>query len=499
MCSESMTKILTLTILFATILGTTLIVAAVPAYAVSITLIPISAPFNSPIGIDHHEPTNSIVMPVNYITGNPHNFERVLIDGTTVQFSAVSGVFEEVKIATVRSGNTGGFTTGDLYTGNGVDGEIMKISADGTTVTNPWVSLPGAGNGLLRGSLYVDRTTVYGDDLIVVTTGGEVWRITSAGAPTQLADVNTHLEGVITVPNDAVKYGTLAGKIIAGAEAQGLMYVFDNGGFVTTHDFDIDIEDIDLIDASENFYGINFGTGRLLGAAGSDFAAIDGDILLTQEFGGVSGLFRLFWNGATLQTEAITLNQGSFDPGQWEHVTFSTAGVPEIPPTPQIEKILFSGPEEIGIYLQQPTQYVYTIEYAGPAALVIDTVPAEFEVLSVVPSNGDAIFFETGKGQGKSSTKIEWDVPVGINTLTVTIETVQSKSQGKVDGVKVTVYKPTSCGPLSINDGATPFEVDEQGNLVLDPPITGVPIPLTETSNSLEVEGIEGSKPCSEG
>ena len=231
----------------------------------------------------------------------------------------------------MRSSNTGGFTTGDLFTGNGVDGQIARITNGGATVINPWVDLPGAGNGLMRGSLYVDRTGLYGDDLIAVTTTGEVWRINSAGTPTQIADVGVHLEGVITVPNDA-QYGPLAGKIIAGAEGQGLLYAFDNTGFVATHDIDVNIEDIDLIVPNENFYGVNFGTGTLLGAAASQFLPYVGDILLTQEFHTGSGLFRLSWDGVSLGTEEFLLGLGSAPVGQWEHVTFAPVGISEIPP-----------------------------------------------------------------------------------------------------------------------------------------------------------------------
>jgi len=309
------------------------LLVASPVEATTITLTQISTPFNSPIGIDHHEPTNSVVMSVNYPSGSPLNFERVQGDGTHVAFSAASGFTDEVKIATVRSGGGGGFITGDLFTGNGVDGEIARITGGGATVINPWVSLPGAGNGLMRGSMYVDRTGVYGGDLIVATTGGEVWRVTSAGASTKLADVNTHLEGLITVPDNAAKYGPLAGKIIAGAEGAGLMYVFDTGGLVTTHNLGVAIEDIDLITPNENFFGVNFGSSKLLGAPASEFAGIAGDILLTQESHSGSGLFRLFWSGGTLQTEHLTLGAGSAPAAQWEHVTFSSAGIVEIAPT----------------------------------------------------------------------------------------------------------------------------------------------------------------------
>jgi hypothetical protein len=300
----------------------------------AIKLTQISTPFNNPIGIDYHEPTNSVVMSVFYSSGSPRNFERVNLDGSHTPFSTASGFTDEVKIATVRSGGVGGFTTGDLFTGNGVDGQVVRITAGGATVINPWVSLPGGGNGLMRGALHVDRTGVFGGDLIVVTTAGEVWRVTSAGSPTMLADVNVHLEGVSTVPNNAVKYGPLAGKIIAGAEGVGLLYAFDTLGNVSTYNVGVNIEDIDLIPANENFFGVNFGTSRLLGAPASEFAPFAGDILLTQEFpsGGGTGLYRLYWNGSSLVTEQFTLKTGSEFPGQWEHVTFAPAGIAEIDP-----------------------------------------------------------------------------------------------------------------------------------------------------------------------
>jgi hypothetical protein len=298
---------------------------AAAAAAGTILLEPLGVPFNTPIGIDYHEPTTSLVMSVNYGAGGvPYNFERIELNGANVQFSAFSGMTDEVKIATVQSsGNPGGFVVGDLFTGNGVDGQVTRITNNGATVINPWVDRPGVGNGLIRGSLYIDRTGVFGGDLIVVTTGGEVWRVNSAGVPTFIADVNVHLEGVLTVPNDP-SYGPLAGSIIIGSETQGLLYVFNATGLVATYNVGVAIEDIDLIPANQNFYGVNFGTSTLLTADDSYFTGFVGDILLTQEVDAINqGLFALSWNGLGFVTEPFTLAPGSFDPGQWEHVTFA--------------------------------------------------------------------------------------------------------------------------------------------------------------------------------
>jgi hypothetical protein len=154
-----------------------------------------------------------------------------------------------------------------------------------------------------------------------------------------LDDVDTHLEGLLSLPNDP-RYGGLAGKIIAGAEQQGRLYVFDGTpGNSSFFQLSVSIEDIDLIPANENFFGVNFGTGRLLGAEASQFASFAGDILLTQESpSGGAGLYRLTWDSVTNapMTELFTLAPGSAAVGQWEHVTFAPAGIVEIPPVPGI-------------------------------------------------------------------------------------------------------------------------------------------------------------------
>lgn len=332
-------------ILVALMGGAMLLLPVSGAMAAEIKFTAISTAFPTPIGIDHYEPANQVVISVNYPGGSPNNFRTVAADGTQTAFApTVSGLTDEVKIATVRSGNTAGFTTGDLFVGNGVDGQIARVTNGGATVINPFVDMAGSGNGLMRGSLHVDRTGAWGDELLAVTTTGELWRVTSAGVSTKVADVGVHLEGLSTVPLDSTKYGPLAGKAISGAEGVGLLYAFSTDGTFVTYDVNVNIEDIDMINANENFYGVNFGTARLLGVEASQFAPYVGDILLTQEFpsGGTSGLSRLYWNGTNVVAENFTVASGSAPVSQWEHVTFSPAGIVEIPPVGIPEPTTFS-------------------------------------------------------------------------------------------------------------------------------------------------------------
>ena len=297
-----------------------------------IRIVAISTDFNSPIGIDYHESAYDVVTSVYYSSGVPYALETVAADGSHTQFSALAGVTDEVKIATVRSGGIGGFSTGELFVGNGVDGQIVRISPDGAVVTNPWVDLPGDNNGLMRGSLYVDRTGVFGGDLIVATTDGEVWSIDSVGAPTLLADLpGVHLEGLVTVPDAPARFGPLAGTIIAGAENEGLIYTIQADGTVYSFNVGVTVEDIDIVEPFENFFGINYGTSSLLGASSEQFLPIAGDILLTQESVTSVGLFRLHYDGTALIANELTVTSDSATIGQWEHVTFARAGIQEVP------------------------------------------------------------------------------------------------------------------------------------------------------------------------
>ena len=187
-----------------------------------VRLMPLPALISAPVGIDYHEPSGNVLVSVGYPTGTPSNFVLISLDGTQIPFSAVSGFTGEVKIATVRSGaHQGGFTVGEVFTGNGKPGQVVRISPDGTVVQNPWVTLTDP--GVVR-SQFQDRYGIVGGDLIVVTTRGGVWCVNSEGLPKKVADLGVFLEGVTTVP-DLPRYGPWAGKIVIGAEKEGNIHV----------------------------------------------------------------------------------------------------------------------------------------------------------------------------------------------------------------------------------------------------------------------------------
>src|SRR5262249_16199637 len=113
------------------------------ALAQQLTLAPFNFTFNNPIGIDFQDTSYMLIMSVNYFPGTPHNLD--LVDPTTggpTEFTNISGLTNELKIATVRASTCmGGFADGEVFTGNGIAGQVTRISANGLTVLNPWVNL----------------------------------------------------------------------------------------------------------------------------------------------------------------------------------------------------------------------------------------------------------------------------------------------------------------------------------------------------------------------
>jgi len=308
-----------------------LVTGSAPARAANtaVTLTPIAISFPNPIGIDYYQPTNEIVMSVNYPGGIPNNFDVVAADGTLSPYGSVSGLTNEVYMAGIRSSSCQQtFQTGEVYFGTGTPGVIAKLSADGTTLTDPWVTLPNEA-GLLRGGLFQDVYCVAGGDLIVTTTAGDVWRVTSAGVATEVASsVGQVLEGPTTVPDNPVRYGPWASQILVSDEANGVIWSIDPTTGITGH-WDGggafgSAEGVQVVPPNQNFFGVDFADGMIQGSAASQFTGVVGDVVLATESSGK--LLDITWNGTGFQSYDLL----TADVGQWEGTTFAPASLPGV-------------------------------------------------------------------------------------------------------------------------------------------------------------------------
>lgn len=308
---------------------------ALPAAALELTLTPLSVPYDTYVSLDYYEPGNNIAASAFYPLGNPRNFEVIKTDGSRVPLSSVSGMTDEIQIASARSALRGGFAgspfaAGTVFTSTDQDGQILRIAPDGTS--SLFVSLPGPNNGLLDGGLHVDRTGVWGGELIATSTKGQIWRIDGTGTPTLVASIPgvQDLEAAITVPNLPARYGELAGKILATDEFSNKLYAIGTDGVVKSWNTTLKINDLDMINAGENFIGNAYGIGKLFGAGPDQFVNNIGDIMVVQEFSPTLGLLKWDFTAAAPTIENITLAPGTPNIVQWEQITFAPAGLREL-------------------------------------------------------------------------------------------------------------------------------------------------------------------------
>ncbi len=294
-----------------------------------VVLTPVTGEFKDYVGLDYHQPSRKMLLSAHTPAGQPNNFELIAADGTSSAFSNLAGLSGEVLVATTRDEgqgmSRGGFSAGELLTSTGVPGVIARVNASGASVQNPWVTLPEE-TGL--GGLCVDRTGLFGGDLLVVTTLGGVWRVNSSGAATKLASLGTRLAGVTAVPDDPDRYGPWAGKVLAGAKDQSAVYAIDSQGQTSRLQLDIHPQDIDIVPAQENFYAVDTSARKLWGASDGAFASVIGDIFIAQESPGI--IMRVRWDG--LQFVASRVAEGS----EFKQVAFSPAGINPIPAVKQL-------------------------------------------------------------------------------------------------------------------------------------------------------------------
>jgi hypothetical protein len=172
----------------------------------------------------------------------------------------------------------------------------------------------------------------------------------------------------------------------------------------------------------------------------------------------------------------------------------------------QIEKTLLEGPRPLEIALPYATRYLFKVSYSNPEqqapVRIKDTVPAEFEILSATASVGDVRYFRTGRSRHGSANRLEWDLAEEetSGTLVIEVQTVQSPGRGH----RSPVFKPTSCGPLLLNDGAVAYQVDRETDAIMEMEVidalTGEialePSVVIGPSDPLVVEAVEGARPC---
>jgi hypothetical protein len=265
-------------------------------------------------------------------------------------WSQVRGVRDEVKLLTVKT-TSHGFTNGDLFFGS--SNAVGWVSADGTASNLTWSVLTNVfqTNALpIRGSLCMDGTGNFSNQLIVVTSPGDpasgnkgVWRVSPQGTPTLIANIVTpHLEGVIVLPNEPAKWGPWAGKIVTGDEGQNRIFTIDGNGEAASYDTTtiywegIRAEDFEIIPPNQDVYCCDLFGDVIVKLSRNYLTNHVGDLLITHagEYGPPGKLFIVRWNAAITNFTAIPVPYKRPDnsDGQFEHVTFAPIDFPPLTP-----------------------------------------------------------------------------------------------------------------------------------------------------------------------
>ncbi|HUZ00794.1 MAG TPA: fibronectin type III domain-containing protein [Thermomicrobiaceae bacterium] len=383
-----------------------------------LTLTTIASGFPSPIGIDWYEPANEVIMSVNYGGGQPNNFDLVDANGNFSPFSTVKGLGDEVYIAAIRTSScAGGFTPGDVYFGTGTGGVIARLTNNGTVFQNPWVTLPGE-RSTLRGGVFQDVYCVAGGDLIATTEGGDVWRVTSAGVATKVAGGfgASWLEGPTTVPNDPTRYGPWAGKIIASDESNGAVWSIDPTTGATAKwtgggDWG-SAEGVHIVPPNENFFGVDYGSGKLKGLPASDFTGMVGDVLLFTEFPG--RLVDITWNATT--SSFVSHDILKTNASQWEGTAFAGAALPGVAGTSGLSCIASTSTAPLGSLVKLSSQLVNVATSGGVSVSFIDSGANPQSATVAADASGIATVNLAGSAAG--SDTIVATATVGGQTLT---------------------------------------------------------------------------------
>ncbi|HYI07797.1 MAG TPA: discoidin domain-containing protein [Thermoanaerobaculia bacterium] len=278
------------------------------AESFSIVLKSLGTPFRDHLRIDHHAPANSVL-----VTAGNGSLELIDAAGVHRPFSNLTGIAADAALAVGPDGT--------VYL-SGTEGALVRVSPDGASIATPWITLPGETGTI--GGLHVDGAGT----LTAVTSTGNVWQVNVAGTATKIATVAVPLGSVVTVPDDADRYGPLAGKIVAGAQSQPSLYAIDAQGNTTSYPLGIVPGDLAVVAEHANFYGVDSAAGTIWGAPDAAFDALAGDLVVAQRAPGV--LARLHWNGTELESSAFA------QAARWDSIAFSPAGLAEIAPVPRV-------------------------------------------------------------------------------------------------------------------------------------------------------------------
>jgi len=227
----------------------------------------------------------------------------------------------------------GGYGPRDVFAGSEGVGSVYRFAHDGS-------SQGLFASGLVGGvrSIAFDPYGLYGNNMIVATHSGNIYKVSNTGVATLLAAVGADTEGLSFAPQAFGPYA--AGTLFVASEGLGAFLAVSPAGTVTTVVSGISVpEMVSFVPLNlgssgnpvEGFYAASFPSNIQKAGAG-DFAAYKGDAIITGE--GTGQVLDIRWDAGS--GSFVTTNVATF-PGQAEDGIFVTADIIGPPPVPEPE------------------------------------------------------------------------------------------------------------------------------------------------------------------
>jgi hypothetical protein len=291
--------------------------SATPAFA-ALTFSPfVPSTGGSPIGFSY---AGDKFVGSNYF--NNQLYQTNLSGGGVAAFGSPlpisSGAIGEVYVSS--SLGLGGFGSRDVFAGSEALGTVYKFNNDGTGQT-PFVT------GLTGGvrSIAFDPYGLYGNNMIVATNAGIIYKVNSAGTASILAITREDTEGLSFAPQ---AFGTVpAGTLVVASEGSGsLRAISPIGGMVTITTI-ASAEMVSFVPLNlgisgnplEGFYAANY-SSNVIKSPYTDFTPYIGDMIVTGEI--THEVWDVSWDGTSFIKTLI----GLF-PNQPEDGIFVTAAI----------------------------------------------------------------------------------------------------------------------------------------------------------------------------